>query len=209
MNGEDKTFLKREMFWICTLCIICLTIVACVGTYKAHTAPKPTVSPDVLWELVENETGLVEVPVEEICVPIPVPLVRTTEFVNLTFEEMDFLQQIAMAESRGEDSIGQALVMLAVLNRSALTGMSIQQVFYARGQFSTVNDPMFGHYAPNENCNKALAMILDGWDETDFDPEWDTNEKVYYFGVDWPAYGNRGFQYGGHHFNTITIKEEE
>lgn len=201
MNEEDKDFLKKEMFWFATLSIICVVFVACVGTYKAHTAPKPTVMADTHWE----EVTVVEDEPIEIFVPSEVPLVRTTEFVNLTFEEMDFLQQIAMAESRGEDEVGQALVMLTVLNRSERTGKSIFQVFYARGQFTTVNDPNFGYYVPNENCNKALAMILDGWDETDFDPNWDTTKKVYYFGVGVPAYGDKGFRYGGHFFNTVTV----
>ena len=201
MNEKDWEFLKKEVFWIGTLIIICLVVVACVGSYRFHDYHMTTMPHDTLWE----EVTVVEEEPVEIFVPSEVPLVRTTEFVNLTFEEMDFLQQIAMAEARGEDEVGQALVMLTVLNRSERTGKSIFQVFYARGQFTTVNDPNFGYYVPNENCNKALAMILDGWNEKDFDPNWDTNKKVYYFGVGVPAYGDKGFQYGGHCFNTVTI----
>jgi len=213
---DNKDFYRKWAFVYATILISFVVILACEGSYYSHNYRMGTRPVEDYWEeVVPYEEPVEEVAEEEVVEPIEiyvpsdVPFVRTTEFVNLTFDEMDFLQQIAMAESGNQDEIGQALVMLTVLNRSEFTGMSIYQVFYAKGQFTTVADPNFGHYTPNENCNKALAMIMDGWNETDFDPEWDTNEKVYYFGTGVPAYGNIGFKYGGHYFNTRTVKGEK
>ena len=212
LDNESRIFVKRVIFWYGTVLIIIAVIIAVIGSYKSHEYHMDTVSHDTLWEevcddLCEEHFGIQEVNVseitEEVFVPTEVPLIRTTEFVNLTFEEMAFLQQVAMAESRGEDAYGQALVMRTMLVRSYRTGMSLKEVFYAKGQFSTVNDPMFGHYIPNENNNKALGMILDGWTEKDLpiDTEWDKTKEVYYFGANgYPNYGEKAFQWGGHYF---------
>lgn len=122
--------------------------------------------------------------------PVPeIPIIRTSSYVNLTFEEMDLLQQIAMCEARGEDAKGQALVMRVVINRSRKTGKSIYDTIYSRGQFST-ND--MGTYIPNENNNEAIGLITDGWDES---------EGALYF----CNYGYNGkeplFKYGNHYFS--------
>ena len=198
LDKETRDFAKRVIFWYGTVIIIVAVVIAIIGSYKSHKYHMDTVNHETLWEEVEVQ----EIP-EEIFVPSDVPFVRTTEFVNLTFEEMAFLQQIAMAEARGEDAYGQALVMRTVLNRSYATGKSIQQVFYAPGQFTTVNDPMFGYYEPNEANNQAIGMIIDGWTEKDLQTEyeWDTDKEIYYFGANgYPNYGERAFRYGGHYF---------
>jgi hypothetical protein len=198
LDKESREFAKRVIFWYGTVIIIIAVVIAIIGSYKSHEYHMSTVSHETLWEEVEVQ----EVP-EEIFVPSEVPLIRTTQYVNLTFEEMAFLQQIAMAEARGEDAYGQALVMRTVLIRSARTGKSIKEVFYAKGQFTTVNDPMFGHYEPNEANNQAIGMIIDGWTEKDLpvDTEWDTTKDLYYFAADgYPKYGEHAFQWGGHYF---------
>ena len=198
LDKESREFAKRVIFWYGTAIIIIAVVIAVIGSYKSHEYHMDTISHETLWEEIEVQ----EVP-EEIFVPSEVPLIRTTQFVNLTFDEMAFLQQIAMAEARGEDAYGQALVMRTVLIRSFRTGKSIKEVFYAPGQFTTVNDPMFGHYEPNEANNQAIGMIIDGWTEKDLpvDTEWDTTKDLYYFAAGgYPRYGEHAFQWGGHYF---------
>ena len=205
MNLNDKQKNDIKFTGICCNILLVFIGAALLGVKLRQTQYQPMEvrPPEVVPERFSN-IEYSEIPSIYEVEQIPeVPIIRTSEFVNLTFEEMDLLQQIAMAEARGEDEIGQALVMLTVLNRSELSGLSIKEVIYAPGQYTTVLSDKFGHYIPNENNSKALAMILDGWDETDFDSKWDTNEKVYYFCADgYPIYGNIGFKYEGHYFNT-------
>ena len=130
-----------------------------------------------------------------------IPVIHLNNYYHLTFEEQELLQQIAMAEARGEDAIGQALVMRAVINRYEMNNSSIREEIFKDGQFYVIG---FGHYVPNDENNKALAMVLDGWNETmlETEEEWDRTKKVFYFGADgYPVYGEHAFRYGGHWFS--------
>ena len=129
--------------------------------------------------------------------PIPIP---EETFLNLTFEEQDLLERVAMAEAEGEDTVGKALVMLAVLNRAEILNMPIGEVIYAPSQFCT--DRMY--IQPTDDCHEALAMVMDGWNETMLETEedWDRTKRVFYFGRDeYPRYGEPAFKYGGHYFS--------
>lgn len=115
-------------------------------------------------------------------------------------EEAEMLMKIAMAEAEGESTEGKALVMMVVLNRvwsDSFPG-TIEEVIFQKNQFSPVREG--GRYyttEPNEDCAKALEMVLDGWDES---------QGALYF----EAKGNDDswhsknleflFQYGGHKF---------
>ena len=117
-----------------------------------------------------------------------VPLIRTSQYVNLTFEEMDLLEQIAMAEAKGEGSKGMAYVMRVVLNRSLKDGMSIHDVIYRPGQFYTA-----GMEPGNDECHEALAMVMDGWDES---------QGALFFNRGGYRNGKEAlFQYGNHYFS--------
>ena len=118
-----------------------------------------------------------------------VPVIHLSSYYSLSFEEMDLLQQLAMVEARGEDAIGQALVMRVVINRAMKHNKSIEEIIYAQGQFSTYG---IGSYTPNENNNEAIGLIVDGWDES---------EGALYFCAD--GYNGKEplFQYGGHYFS--------
>lgn len=118
-----------------------------------------------------------------------VPIIRRSSYYSLTFEEMDLLQQLAMIEARGEDAIGQALVMRVVINRAIKWNKSIEEIIFAQGQFSTYG---MGSYTPNENNNEAIGLIVDGWDES---------EGALYFCAD--GYNGKEplFQHGGHYFS--------
>lgn len=118
-----------------------------------------------------------------------VPVVRTGEFLNLTFKEMDELEAIAWAEARGEGVEGMALVMNVVINRSKKTGKSIHDVIYAPHQFYTAGMS----YEVSEDCHKALALVMDGWDES--------QGALYFTSRGYSRYGETLFKYGNHYFS--------
>ena len=85
-----------------------------------------------------------------------------------TDEEAYLLAKIAMAEAEGEDTKGKALVILTVLNRvqSNLFPDTIEKVIFEKNQFAPIKDGRFYRVEPNEDCWAALALIENGWDES-------------------------------------------
>lgn len=189
------------------------TVIACVGSYKSHRHSieyRPASECHEVVEIyrpidyieiapvIEYEPSKIE---GEKFVPVDVPLLRESTFVNLTFEEQELLEEIAMAEAKGEGSVGMALVMCTVLNRSLNGGSSIRSVIYSPSQFYTV-----GMCAGSDACHEALAMVMDGWNETQIEGDWDHSMKILWFSADgYPAYGEPMFQYGGHYFSGIAF----
>ena len=169
------------------LCLFGLTFIACYGSYKSHNFNRiTTTSLDSPMRLDEA----VYLPIPDEGEPMSdVPLVRTSAFVNLTFEEQDELMQIAMSEARGEGSLGMAYVMRVVLNRSLRNNQSIHEVIYAPGQFYVAGMGM----TPSEECAEALAMVMDGWDES--------QGAIYFCARGYSKYGEPLFQYGNHYFS--------
>ena len=84
-------------------------------------------------------------------------------------EDSKILLKIAMAEAEGESTEGKALVMLVVLNRvwSDQFPGTIEDVVFEPKQFSPVMEG--GRYyttEPDEDCYKALEMVMHDWDES-------------------------------------------
>lgn len=170
-----------------TIAIEIAVAIACVGSYYSHDYQMPVMPAEPpVCEVITLQKVAVDMP--------PIPDIHYSSFepeelfLNLSFEDMDLLEQIAMSEARGEGVKGMALVMNVVLNRSRITGDSIHDVIFAQGQFYTA-DMMAG----SEQCHEALALVMDGWDES---------QGAYYFN----KYGYRAgaeplFQYGAHYFS--------
>ena len=185
--------MKHQIPLIRIIIVIILVVAAGVGSYMMQTRSLETTSSkapaeETLLEPIEEEIIVKEteyIPQSQ----TEVPLVRTSQFVNLTFEEMDLLESIAMAEARGEGTLGMAYIMRVVINRSIKDGKSIKEVIYAPGQFYTEGMGL----EPSDECHEALAMIMDGWDES---------QGAIFFN----KYGYRSgrealFQYGAHYFS--------
>lgn len=184
--------------------IFCVVVLLCVGITAGTLSEYAQDRHEEIIQVTETEKQLkssksipeIETEVTEIIMSEPqkvfvaseVPLLRDTEFVNLTFEEQELLEQIAMAEARSEGSVGMALVMRVVLNRSLKTGQSIRQVIYAPNQFYTA-----GMCAGNDECHEALAMVMDGWDES--------NGAIYFCAGGYSKYGEPLMQVGNHYFS--------
>lgn len=205
-----------------TVLIIGATAVACVGSYIAHRQsmglrelpPEVVVELDPELEIIEQlPTGVKIVTIQkgkgngetfDMLVPtfdpIDLPLECEEGFVNLAYEEQCLLLDVAMAEAEGEDSVGKALVMLTVLNRKKYFGATIPEIIYAPNQFATGRMGI----QPSEDCYEALGMVVDGWDETWIEGDWDHSMKVLWFNNNgYPAYGEPMFQYGGHYFSGL------
>lgn len=92
---------------------------------------------------------------------------------DLSAEDEYLLMKIAMAEAEGEDIDGKALVIMVILNRVASDKFpdTIEEVIYQQSngkyQFSPISNGRFDRVEPNEDCQKALDMVmLDGWDDS-------------------------------------------
>ena len=90
------------------------------------------------------------------------------EVLSLSEESADMLMKIAMAEAGGEDLTGKALVMNVVVNRIRDKEFpdTVEGVIFQPGQFSPISDGRYYDMVPNEDCHKALYMVVNGWDES-------------------------------------------
>ena len=183
---------KLESFLSLIAILIFITIIPKV--VQAHTTPKtvPHDSPMMMDEVIELKVPVVEVEHE-------IPDVRMASFEdpfyrkpvirNLTEEDCDLLMRIAQAEAGNQDIEGRALVMLTVLNRCEKTGASVRGVIYAPNQFYTA-----GMCRGDEKTQEALALVLDGWDESE--------GCLYFCSTGWNYYGNiHLFKHGDHWFS--------
>ena len=118
-------------------------------------------------------------------------------------DDSEILLKIAMAEAEGECTEGKALVMLVVLNRvwdNEFPDTIEDVVFQKYGdtyQFTPVKPQ--GRYwttDPNEDCYKALDMVLDGWNES--------KGALYFESCSGDSWHSRNLEYlftvGGHRF---------
>ena len=164
--------------------IVLAGLIAVIGSYRSHNYHMTTESHDSPMFLDE----VIEPYKPEPIIP-EVPIIRTGQFINLTFAEMDELEAIAYAEARGEGVKGMALVMNVVINRSRESGKSVHEVIYAPNQFYTAG--MTDNVS--EECHEALALVLDGYDES--------QGALYFCSKGYSKYGEPLFQYGGHYFS--------
>ena len=177
--------MKRTLEIIASFLIFFAVSLAGVGSWE-HQFNSPEVPKDT--PMVIAEPVILHPDSTEFDVTSEVPLIRTTQFVNLTFEEMDLLEQIAMAEAKGEGSKGLAFVMRVVLNRSLRDGKSIEDVIYAPNQFYTA-----GMKPGDEECHEAIGMIIDGYDPSE--------GACYFSAGGYSRYGEPLFQHGRHFFS--------
>lgn len=128
--------------------------IAIHGSYIAHTHQEAT--PEVKTEYVYIEKPVTEIVTETVYIPYEEPFYR-----NLTEEDAFYLMDMAMREAESESVIGQAMVMLVVINRAEAFGISIKEVC----ESSAFESSAFrSGITPNENCREALSLIEGGWE---------------------------------------------
>ena len=177
--------MKRIAEIVASLIVLICTAIAGYGSLKYHNQPMTTESHTYYAEDV-----IITCTPREWVPPETVPEIHLASYQLYTQEEIYLLSQLAMAEARGEDAIGQALVIRTVLNRCERTGKSIEEVIYARGQFATAS---IGTYEPNANNLQAVRMVIyEDWDESD---------GCIYFNAEGYSIGTPLFKHGGHYFS--------
>lgn len=173
--------MKDTLNYIFTFIIGLFVGIAITGSYFSHDYHMTTHNPEsTVYIYYTNEANEKASEVQEL---------EEEFYRTFTEEEIDLLEQIAMAEAGGEDTKGKALVMLVVLNRCERDGLSIEEVIYKPGQFYTA-----GMKPGDDECHEAIAMIMDGWDESE--------GALYFCATGYNKYGKTHlFQYGGHYFS--------
>lgn len=156
---------------ICFLLLVCLMVSGCGRTPTPVTEPAETVPTTVQTVPAEAPTAPTTQPTLPTVQTEP-PVTETTQppiVVDLTEEEQRLLKKLAMAEL-GTDQCTEclALVMRTVLNRvdSGRFSSTVSGVIYAENQFTPVADGSFEEAFPDARCDKALQMVMEGWDES-------------------------------------------
>ena len=87
---------------------------------------------------------------------------------SLNGSTQEMMMKLAMAEAGGEGLKGKALVMRVVMNRVLSSDFpdTVEEVICEPGQFSPMDDGRYYDMVPDEECEKALYMIMHGWDES-------------------------------------------
>lgn len=111
------------------------------------------------------------------------PVVR-----NLTEEDWQLLESIAIAEAGNQGVEGVALVMLVVLNRCEKSGKTVRQVIFAPNQFATK-----GMCGGNELSREARELVAHGWDES--------QGALYFHARHYHSFGTPLFSYKDHYFS--------
>ncbi|MBP3901636.1 MAG: cell wall hydrolase [Blautia sp.] len=90
------------------------------------------------------------------------------QIFSLNGYTQEMLMKLTMAEAGGEGLKGKALVMRVIMNRVLSSDFpdTVQEVICEPGQFSPMDDGRFYDMIPDEECEKALYMVMHGWDES-------------------------------------------
>ena len=85
---------------------------------------------------------------------------------RVTARELDMLERIVWAEARGEDDIGQILVVNVIFNRIADHRFHncVESVIFAPGQFTPVTNGQFARATPNDRIRTNVQRALNGED---------------------------------------------
>jgi len=85
---------------------------------------------------------------------------------RVTARERDMLYRIVWAEARGEDDIGQILVVNVIFNRIADSRFHncVESVIFAPGQFTPVTNGQFARATPNDRIRANVQRALNGED---------------------------------------------
>ncbi|MCL2532353.1 MAG: cell wall hydrolase [Oscillospiraceae bacterium] len=85
---------------------------------------------------------------------------------RVTARERDMLYRIVWAEARGEDDLGQIMVVNVIFNRIADHRFPncVESVIFAPGQFTPVTNGQFARATPNDRIRANVQRALNGED---------------------------------------------
>jgi N-acetylmuramoyl-L-alanine amidase len=182
--------MKKHILLILEVIIVTVfATIACYGSYLSHNYSITTENPEPLTEYIYVPV-YIEKPVLVEVEKIEEAEIEEEEVFYRTFsaEDADLLEQIAMSEAANQGTVGMALVMMTVINRSEKTGDSIREVIFAPNQYATA-----GMCAGNDEAHEALALIESGWDES--------QGALYFRTKHYHIFGTPLFQYKDHYFS--------
>ena len=141
-------------------------------------------------EPIEEDLGQISVPEELIVGKIEEP----TKVVHVYPTDDDLLAMVAMSEAGNQDILGMAFVVMTVLNRCEEYNLTVEEVLYAKGQYSF---PYYGLVSHDAYRSVELAREYR-----------DTFPKIMWFRTGtFHDIGKPAFKWGDHYFSAI--EEEE
>ena len=83
---------------------------------------------------------------------------------EISDDDKYMLAKIAMAEAEGESTKSKALVIATVLNRVKSNEFpnTVKEVIFQKSQFTPTSNGRWERVEPNDDCYKALNMVLKG-----------------------------------------------
>lgn len=183
--------MKTNIYHLFFLIIGIVFGIAVYGSYESHTKHYHMSTTDPIEKEIVVEYVYVpgEPQIEYVYVPYEEPFYR-----NFTDEDAWWLQDTAMREAEGEGVIGQCWVMYTVICRAEYFGKSIREICESSA-FETSKDR--SGLTPNEDCNRALALIEEGW----------TPKPLWFRRGGYHGFAEPLCQVGNHWFST-TLEEE-
>lgn len=131
--------------------------------------PTPTPTPTVTIIGPIHLAGFDEAKLTDAVIPTATPT-PTPEAIQLSEHDKELLQHIAMAEMEGEGVRAKALCIRVVLNRVELECWpdTVEGVIFDGHQFSPTFDGGWERCSsPDDECDEALQMVINGWDESE------------------------------------------
>jgi N-acetylmuramoyl-L-alanine amidase len=101
----------------------------------------------------------------------PTPVLGVTDLwvvsrgMSVAMQDIDLLERLVMAEAGAEPYEGQIAVVNVVINRmmsDEFRESTIQEVVFAKGQFSPVGNGHIWKVTPSESCKRAVREALNG-----------------------------------------------
>lgn len=173
--------MKNRLNIIMVGLLVTVSILAGIKSYELEVMrnAEPETVTEIEYVYVESDPEIIT---EYVYLP------STDEFYReLTDEDVYYLKDIAMRESENQGVIGQCWVMYTVLCRAEAFGKSIKEVC----ESSAFETSRFrSGLTPNEDCEKALALIEEGWIPK---PLWFRKYDYHGFGTPLCRYGDHWF----------------
>lgn len=194
-NKEESTF--KRYFPVIAFMVVCF-IAMLVLAWKICQIPEELEElgepikqiEEPVEEPIKEESGQVSAPEELIVGKIEEP----TKVVHVYPSDDDLLAMVAMSESGNQGVLGMAFVVMTVLNRCEEYNLTVEEVLYAKGQYSF---PYYGLVSHDAYRSVELAREYR-----------DTFPKIMWFRTGtFHDIGEPAFKWGDHYFSAIAEEE--
>lgn len=167
------------------------TVVACVGSYKAHTQPHLQAAPlhtEVVETVYPIEYIEVAPEIEEVEVVTEIEIVPEVEIPVKS--DIQVIAEAVMGESGGEPLVGKVAVAATILNKMEYYNLTVYEALEAYDAY-----PYYG-VVTNE-CYRAVELAMENRDLFPRDMMYFRTEHYHNFGVPYVQIGNHYFSCKG------------